>query len=45
LRWRLWVFYAMCRLQRHRALVPRLSFAEAMRRAAPETKPLERANA
>jgi flavin-dependent dehydrogenase len=43
LRWRLWAFYAMCRLQRHRALVPRLSFAEATRRSEP--KPLERANA
>ena len=32
LRWRLWAFYAMCRVQRYRALVPRLSFAEAPRR-------------
>ena len=43
LRWRLWAFYAMCRVQRHRALVPRLSFAEAAH--LPEPKTLERANA
>ncbi len=43
LRWRLWAFYAMCRLQRHHALVPRLSFAEATRRAEPAA--LEQANA
>jgi hypothetical protein len=43
LRWRLWAFYAMCRVQRHRALVPRLSFAEATRRT--ESKTLARANA
>lgn len=36
LRWRVWIFYAMCRGQRYRALAPRLSFAEASRHAAPE---------
>jgi flavin-dependent dehydrogenase len=45
LRWRLGIFYAMCRLQRHRALVPRLSFAEAMRRTSPGPEALARANA
>ena len=43
LRWRLGIFYAMCLVQRHRALVPRLSFAEAPRRGTPENREMERA--
>jgi flavin-dependent dehydrogenase len=31
LRWRVWAFYAMCRLQRRMKLAPRLSFAETPR--------------
>lgn len=31
LRWRVWAFYALCRLQRRFAFAPRLSFAEAPR--------------
>jgi flavin-dependent dehydrogenase len=31
LRWRVWVFYALCRLQRHLPVVPRLSFRETRR--------------
>jgi flavin-dependent dehydrogenase len=42
LRWRLRVFYAMCRVQRYRSLVPRLSFAEAPRPAATEKRAMER---
>jgi flavin-dependent dehydrogenase len=34
LRWRVWVFYAMCRLQRRITLAPRLSFTEASRTTA-----------
>jgi flavin-dependent dehydrogenase len=43
LRWRLGIFYAMCRLQRYRALVPRLSFVEAPRRGPAKNRELERA--
>jgi flavin-dependent dehydrogenase len=43
LRWRVWMFYAVCRLQRYRAIAPRLSFAEATRRAAPKISELESA--
>ena len=45
LRWRIWAFYAMGRLQRYRTLVPRLSFAETPRRTAAEEPALERAEA
>jgi flavin-dependent dehydrogenase len=45
LRWRLWVFYAMCRVQRHRAFVPRLSFAESGRRSGSAVDTLEKAGA
>ena len=45
LRWRIWAFYAMGRLQRHRTLVPRLSFAETPRQATAEETALKRAEA
>jgi flavin-dependent dehydrogenase len=45
LRWQLAAFYAMCRIQRFRALVPRLSFAEAPHRSSAPAPGLERADA
>ncbi len=32
IQWRVWLFYAMCKLQKHFALAPRLSFEESPRR-------------
>ncbi len=45
LRWRIWAFYAMGRLQRYRTLVPRLTLTETPRTSAPEKPELERAEA
>jgi flavin-dependent dehydrogenase len=41
LRWRVWAFYAMCRLQRRMTFAPRLSFAEAPRTASLPKEPVE----
>jgi flavin-dependent dehydrogenase len=45
LRWRIWAFYAMGRMQRYRTLVPRLSLAETPRRTVAGEAALERAKA
>lgn len=40
LRWRVWVFYALCRLQRHRAFAPPLTFAQATSVPAGKKEPI-----